>query len=231
MEPSLLVLGAKFVKWVHTMIPGYNFFKYFVMNDNSITGLHNPEQPQDSATKQYIDTKCTKNSVDYVPNLMSNNRNKNAFIVSASNGSVETWKMFKPSSGVYLSTANVPFRIQTLKDIRSSEELRQKLCVVSVSDIVRQGRLRWFGHVERKDVNDWVSACRNMVVSGERGRGRGRKTWRECVADDMRRMKLKTEDAQDCVMVRWLIGKPSNPCKRGNTDVKTMMMMMMICIA
>jgi hypothetical protein len=30
-----------------------------------------------------------------------------------------------------------------------------------------------------------------------------------------------------CV-AEWHYGKPSNPCKRGNTDVKTMMMMMMI---
>ena len=29
----------------------------------------------------------------------------------------------------------------------------------------------------------------------------------------------------------WHFGKPSNPCKRGNTDVKTMMMMMMMMSA
>jgi hypothetical protein len=29
-------------------------------------------------------------------------------------------------------------------------------------------------------------------------------------------------------MGEWNFGKPSNPCKRGNTDVKTMMMMMMM---
>ena len=31
----------------------------------------------------------------------------------------------------------------------------------------------------------WVSACRNVVVAGVRCAGRGRKTWRECVKDDM----------------------------------------------
>ena len=30
--------------------------------------------------------------------------------------------------------------------------------------MVRRGRLRWFGHVERKNGDDWVSAC-----SGGRG--------------------------------------------------------------
>ena len=53
-----------------------------------------------------------------------------------------------------------------------------------MSDLVRQGRLRRFGHVERKDTDNWVSACRNMAVSGERARGRGGKTRKECVADD-----------------------------------------------
>ena len=73
---------------------------------------------------------------------------------------------------------------------------------MSVSDRVRQGRLRWFGHVERKDADDWVSACRELEVSGEKGRGRNRKTWKECVADDMKKLKLRKEDAQDRVYWR-----------------------------
>ena len=43
----------------------------------------------------------------------------------------------------------------------------------------KRGRLRWFGHVERKDKEDWVSACRDMKVEGSKDRGRGRKTWME----------------------------------------------------
>jgi hypothetical protein len=41
-------------------------------------------------------------------------------------------------------------------------------------------RLRWFGHMERKEDSDWVKACQWVEVSGKRGRGRDRKTWREC---------------------------------------------------
>ena len=43
-----------------------------------------------------------------------------------------------------------------------------------VADVVRRGRLRWFGHLERKSVDDWVSACRGLVVEGARG-GAGRR--------------------------------------------------------
>ena len=46
----------------------------------------------------------------------------------------------------------------------------------SVDEVVRRGRLRWFGYVERKSGDDWVSACRNVVVAGVRCAGRGRKT-------------------------------------------------------
>ena len=38
--------------------------------------------------------------------------------------------------------------------------------------------------VERKSGDDWVSACRNVVMAGVRGPGRGRKTWHECVKKD-----------------------------------------------
>ena len=56
------------------------------------------------------------------------------------------------------------------------------------------GRLRWFGHVERKSGDDWVSACRNqMMVAGVRCAGRGRKTWRECARDDMEELGLHPE--------------------------------------
>ena len=35
--------------------------------------------------------------------------------------------------------------------------------------------------MESKSGDDWVLACRNVVVAGVRCAGRGRKTWRECV--------------------------------------------------
>ena len=51
----------------------------------------------------------------------------------------------------------------------------------------------WFGHVERKSEDDWVSACRNVVVAGVRCAGRGRKTWYECMKDDMKALGLHPE--------------------------------------
>ena len=67
----------------------------------------------------------------------------------------------------------------SLKDKKRSVDLYSLLGVQSVAEVVRQGRSRWFGHVERKSGDDWVSACRNVVVARVRCAGRGRKTWYE----------------------------------------------------
>ena len=53
-------------------------------------------------------------------------------------------------------------------------------------------------------MDDWVSACRSFPVEGCKGRGRGRKTWRECVDEDMRKLNLHKDDAKD--RETWIIG-------------------------
>ena len=104
----------------------------------------------------------------------------------------------------------------SLKNRISSEELNRRLCIESVAVIVKRGRLGWFGHLERKDTSDWVSACRNFEVTGEKIKGRGRKTWGECVRHDLRSGGLKEAWAQDKTKWKSLIGrKPSNPCEHG----------------
>ena len=108
----------------------------------------------------------------------------------------------------------------SLKSRMSSRELNERMGVVDVADVVRRERLRWFGHLERKDKNDWVSACRDEYVAGASLRGRGKKTWDECVKRDLISLGIKREMAKDRSVWRGLIcGKPSNPCKHGKTDV------------
>ena len=97
----------------------------------------------------------------------------------------------------------------TLKDIKTNEEMLGRLGIECVFDVVRHGKLRWFGHIERKNKDDWVAACRDMVVEGEKGRGR--KTWLESVLEDMRKIKFQKDDAQNRVTWRrGIYGKPSN---------------------
>ena len=107
----------------------------------------------------------------------------------------------------------------TLKDRLPSVELYKRLGLEDVAVLVRRGRLRWFGHLERKSGDDWVSACRNFEVSGTRGKGRGRKTWGECVKGDMVTLILKREWAQDRSNWRGLIwgNRPTRACTEKRT--------------
>jgi len=56
--------------------------------------------------------------------------------------------------------------------------------------------LRRFEHVERKDDNDWVKRCIAWKVEGIRQRGRPKKTWWDCVENDMESLGLSQKDAQ-----------------------------------
>ena len=45
---------------------------------------------------------------------------------------------------------------------------------MDIEAILKRNRLRWFGHVERKDKEDWLRKCMYMEVEGARKESRGR---------------------------------------------------------
>ena len=47
----------------------------------------------------------------------------------------------------------------SLKKHLSNEALRGRLGIDCISDLVKRSRLRWFGHVERKDDQQWARKC------------------------------------------------------------------------
>ena len=101
------------------------------------------------------------------------------------------------------------------------EELRKRLDIEDVADVVRMSRLGWFGHLERKDEGDWVSAYRNIIVPEYAGKGRPRKRWRDVFEDDLKKGRLDRGLAKD--RDRWraqIMGKTSEMCEQGKRDVK-----------
>jgi len=68
-----------------------------------------------------------------------------------------------------------------LKDRLPNNELRERLGVDDIALILQQNRLRWYGHVLRKDDGDWVKKCMEYEVEGSRSRGRPKRTWQEVV--------------------------------------------------
>ena len=89
-----------------------------------------------------------------------------------------------------------------MSDRLSSDELMKRIGLEGIKSLLRRRRLRWFGHVERKDDNDWVKRCMDFKIEGLRQKGRPKKTWMEVVCKDMKSLGLKKEDAQQREMWR-----------------------------
>jgi len=87
--------------------------------------------------------------------------------------------------------------LSKLQERLPSKELRERLGVDDIALILQQNRLRWYGHVPRKDDDDWVKKCMEYEVEGSRPRGRPKRAWKEVVREDCQERKLNKEDAVD----------------------------------
>ncbi|XP_050137092.1 uncharacterized protein LOC126612666 [Malus sylvestris] len=82
----------------------------------------------------------------------------------------------------------------TRKDKIVNEDIRGKVGVAEVEGKMRENRLRWFGHVQRRPIDASVRRCDyGTEVRGRRGRGRPRKTLEETLRKDLEYLDL-TED-------------------------------------
>ena len=94
--------------------------------------------------------------------------------------------------------------------------MRKRFQIEDVAKVVRKSRVRWFDHLERKETGDWVSACRNMAIVGNAGKGRPKMRWNEVVKDDLKKCGLDRGLAKD--RERWkaqAMGKTSDLCEHG----------------
>ena len=66
-----------------------------------------------------------------------------------------------------------------------------------MAEFLRQKRLRWFGHVQRRDKDEATRNILQMSVNGKRNRGRPKLRWRDLVKEDMARIHMTTEMAED----------------------------------
>ncbi|KAE8700250.1 hypothetical protein F3Y22_tig00110557pilonHSYRG00102 [Hibiscus syriacus] len=82
---------------------------------------------------------------------------------------------------------------RTLWDMTPNSAIRMSLGVVHVSEKLREGRLRWFGHVLRRKPSDAVRRVESITVDGARRRGRPRRKWEDCLRPDLKDLAL-TED-------------------------------------
>ena len=74
----------------------------------------------------------------------------------------------------------------TLRDRFRNEAIREKVGVASIQAKLRESRLRWYGHVQRRDPNAPVRRCDNLAIERvRRGGGRPKKSWGEVIRHDL----------------------------------------------
>ncbi|KAI5104704.1 hypothetical protein C0J45_6330, partial [Silurus meridionalis] len=87
-------------------------------------------------------------------------------------------------------------RVTTMDRIRN-EFIRGTTHVGRFGDKVREARLRWFGHVQRRDM--WYISRRmlRMETPGRRERGRPKRRFMNMVREDMQVVGLKEANVED----------------------------------
>ena len=87
----------------------------------------------------------------------------------------------------------------TLRDKKRNDDIRRILGVACITDKVREARLRWFGHVQRREEEGCVRRILEADVHGQRSRGRQRKRkrWIDVVKYNMEDLRLDLMDVEN----------------------------------
>ena len=86
----------------------------------------------------------------------------------------------------------------TLMNKERNEKIRKECGVADIKLKMREARLKWFGHVERREEGRGVKRAMQMEVDGSRRRrGRPKKRWIDGVTKDMEEVKVTREEAVD----------------------------------
>ncbi|GKC03060.1 hypothetical protein Tco_0994670 [Tanacetum coccineum] len=105
------------------------------------------------------------------------------------------WLKWRATTRV-LCDRNVPlklkgkfYRVATRPSMSHGAELK----VGTIINKMREGRLRWFGHVRRRPQSSPVKRVEALVVDGSRRRGRPKLRWEDRVKNDMKELLLSED--------------------------------------
>ena len=85
----------------------------------------------------------------------------------------------------------------TRMDRVRNETVRNRLKVEKITDRLRRARLKWYGHVERRDENYVGRRVMNMALPGKRKRGRPKRRWCDNIKEDLEEIGAAGDDAKD----------------------------------
>ncbi|GJS10701.1 aminopeptidase M1 [Tanacetum coccineum] len=86
---------------------------------------------------------------------------------------------------------------KSMVDMIPNGVFRAELDVDSIIDKMREGRLRWFGHLKRRPQTAPVRRVEAMVVDGSRRRGRPKLRWEDRLKQDMKELRLSEDMTSD----------------------------------
>ena len=78
-----------------------------------------------------------------------------------------------------------------------NEDIRRILHITPIDEVMRCGRLRWFGHVQRRDADNVTRRVMNLAIPGTRRRGRPKKTWNQQLKHNMTAVGVAQDVALD----------------------------------
>ena len=94
------------------------------------------------------------------------------------------------------------------QDRTTNEEVRRRFGVENLEHRLSKPKLRWFGHVKRRDENSLLRRAVELEVEGRRPVGMLKKTWSKVVEEDMK-LNIKEDTVEDRKQWRQLISRPT----------------------
>ena len=85
----------------------------------------------------------------------------------------------------------------TRKDKIRNEYMRGTAKIANLGDKLRNARLRWYGHVKRREEGYVGKTMMEMAVPNRRKRGRPRRRWIDLAREDIERVGAKEGDEVD----------------------------------
>ena len=99
-----------------------------------------------------------------------------------------------------------------LPDHIPTEELRSRLGLQNIRDVLQHNRLRWFGHLYRMEDNVWPKNILTYEINVQQPRGRPRKRWADRVNSDLKQLRIDPALAKDRIGWRHAINPKTTWC-------------------
>ena len=119
----------------------------------------------------------------------------------------ETWPM--SSAALQRLRRNDRYMIRWITGVKPSDDpplidLLSKLDLQDLTVVIRERRLRWYGHVMRSsgEINRITDRTTFLREPGKQRKGRPKKTWYDCVKQDLKSLDISSEVALDRVAWR-----------------------------